>query len=689
MCGTCSLLSESTSSVILRRSASSASSIVSSSSSVASSCCGAGKGSQPLGWEEQAALALSFHERADAEVLERAAWGWWSLRFPTVAAERAFGSYFTRLHADTARRGLLALVSAHALYSMAVWKEADHAAALAVRVLYAGALLAAFTASTVWEAFFRRNVQAFAAALLAATSAAVVAEAALQGGLFGHATGQALVLFLVAAPLVVRLRFVAALAVCLGTMLAFGAAAAADPPAGADARAGALRTAAAMAAACALVAAGTRRDEVAMRYHFLHSLRLGLESAADDDAVSPSPSSSSSLAEVSAVAAAAAECGDGQVVLRQRRVPGRGRRQRRMGSVFGGGNGDKLARRAAARPPAASSGPPRLVRQRSSIARLVQAPVDQVQAVLRESGSSLINFLEHERTAEELEGDGPQRTKYELVGADRLPPYHAPYDYVLGGYRANFTAALCVRSLFRMHNETVNVWSELLPCVAGVVGVAAALAWSPALAAAPATDVAFVALCGLAVLVVRPLVSGLAHLMHCQSRRAFVLWWVADYLSICLCVLGGALVYARFTFYCRPVQGAFFMTTIVGLFFSTVLTVVFVNENGARVASFVLFAVCSHVIPFAFAFVGRGSSADSVPLEYLGTWASSISLMGTGLLAKSLKAPERFWPGRFDIWLASHQFWHVFVNAANVLTFLSWLTYLEWRQASPCDGLLA
>ena len=46
---------------------------------------------------------------------------------------------------------------------------------------------------------------------------------------------------------------------------------------------------------------------------------------------------------------------------------------------------------------------------------------------------------------------------------DELPPWFTPYPFVLTSYRSGFSYRLCLASLFRLHNETLNVWSELAP----------------------------------------------------------------------------------------------------------------------------------------------------------------------------------------------------------------------------------
>jgi len=60
-----------------------------------------------------------------------------------------------------------------------------------------------------------------------------------------------------------------------------------------------------------------------------------------------------------------------------------------------------------------------------------------------------------------------------------------------------------------------------------------------------------------------------------------------------------------------------------------------------------------------------------------------LQLMGvcyiTGAVIYALRVPERIWPGKFDIWFASHQIFHVFV-LLGMLTSYYGITEIAERQ---------
>lgn len=57
-----------------------------------------------------------------------------------------------------------------------------------------------------------------------------------------------------------------------------------------------------------------------------------------------------------------------------------------------------------------------------------------------------------------------------------------------------------------------------------------------------------------------------------------------------------------------------------------------------------------------------------------------------GLIFKSAMIPERFAPGKFDIFFASHQIWHVLINAGAAVGYFVIKSYLQWRPTVQCEA---
>mmetsp|Transcript_27301 Transcript_27301/g.89805 ORF Transcript_27301/g.89805 Transcript_27301/m.89805 type:complete len:758 (-) Transcript_27301:109-2382(-) len=283
-----------------------------------------------------------------------------------------------------------------------------------------------------------------------------------------------------------------------------------------------------------------------------------------------------------------------------------------------------------------------------------------------------------------LHNSAPQRDTFELVDASQLPRWHTPYPHILTGYRTRFTPRNAWASLFRLHNETLNVWTELLPA-AVFAGWAAEMLHAHE--AAPLHDRYIVGAGLVCANVLRPLCSGLAHLLHCTSATGYIAWWSCDYISISLAILTTASVYGRFAFYCSTQLQVLFFASTLGLL-STSLVAVLVSGDSSPVLrnmAFLLFCVFSNGVPFIYELslqYGHGPVHVAVPSPYIWYWSASMGTFVLGLLVKGSGLPERaLQPAPLaDLLFTSHQLWHCLVNLAFALgTFRAWDVYLSWR----------
>lgn len=281
----------------------------------------------------------------------------------------------------------------------------------------------------------------------------------------------------------------------------------------------------------------------------------------------------------------------------------------------------------------------------------------------------------------------PPQTKvtFELVEREKLPSWYTPYPFVQTGYRVHFSYRLAFLSLFRLHNETVNVYTELLPCVG--FGVWTVFFLTEHHRDAPLADRYIVGAGLIIATVVRPLCSGLAHLLHCTSARGYILWWSVDYLSICLAILASSVVSGHFAFYCEAPLQVLFFTSAAGLLSTTIVAVMAVASPALRSTSFLLFVLFCNGVPFVYQISLKWFGADGpnrlndVDPNYILLWAASLGTFFLGIVVKSVELPERVARAPWsDLLLPSHSFWHAILNAGFVLgTFLAWDVYLQWR----------
>jgi adiponectin receptor len=134
-------------------------------------------------------------------------------------------------------------------------------------------------------------------------------------------------------------------------------------------------------------------------------------------------------------------------------------------------------------------------------------------------------------------------------------------------------------------------------------------------------------------------------------------------------------------------QQIFFYISVIVLLLSTIAAVLFVASPGIRTSSFLLYVLFANGVPYIYQLVLTAADLEqhNVPKEYLVLWTLMWCLMLVGLLVKSAMIPERWFPGRFDVLFASHQWWHLFVNAGAAMAYFTWKSYLLWRPTVPCD----
>ncbi len=87
-----------------------------------------------------------------------------------------------------------------------------------------------------------------------------------------------------------------------------------------------------------------------------------------------------------------------------------------------------------------------------------------------------------------------------------------------------------------------------------------------------------------------------------------------------MCILFGSIVSGRFTFYCALQQQVFFFVSVVGLFLSTLLTVLFVARPAIRTVSFFLYVFFCFAMPLfyqmALKYGTEDPNADVPPVPF-------------------------------------------------------------------------
>lgn len=276
-----------------------------------------------------------------------------------------------------------------------------------------------------------------------------------------------------------------------------------------------------------------------------------------------------------------------------------------------------------------------------------------------------------------------------------LYDYHdVPYflrgnPYVTSGYRAFLSFRMCIKSLFVLSNESINIWSHLvgfffffyLLLVDNLVRI-------------PENNGTFsdhVVLTSLLIgYMISMFFSACYHLFCCHSEKVFHLWLSLDLAGISLGLCACYIPAVYYAFYCHVTWQGLYLSGVV---FLTVISLAFQFHPSfltSRWASRRLLLFCSLVA------YGIGPSLHWVLL--LGGWndysvrlfiPKVVVMYLLGILALgfyALKIPERYFPGKVNYVGSSHQWWHLFI----VLAFFWWhksnVTYMKYRLKYQCSA---
>ena len=263
-------------------------------------------------------------------------------------------------------------------------------------------------------------------------------------------------------------------------------------------------------------------------------------------------------------------------------------------------------------------------------------------------------------------GNSPPKCTHDWkpVTFKQLPDWMQDNDYIHSWYRPPLPSVpVCLASVFRIHNETGNIWTHLI----GAVGMLAAamhyyLSQGPLVATEKLLLLPFF-VGSLSCL----LLSTLYHTLNCHSRDCCVFTGKMDYLGITAMIVGSYVPWVHFSFYCRFAWRTAYNSAIVVLAVACVVVSMCKRFGKAkyrcfRATVFVAFA-CSGLIPLVHLNVSMGpyeALTDGHLAWFYGM--AALYLVGTFLYAK--RVPERYFPGKLDLFLHSHQIFHVTVVLA-------------------------
>uniref|UniRef100_A0A8C2EMD3 Adiponectin receptor protein 1-like n=1 Tax=Cyprinus carpio TaxID=7962 RepID=A0A8C2EMD3_CYPCA len=272
--------------------------------------------------------------------------------------------------------------------------------------------------------------------------------------------------------------------------------------------------------------------------------------------------------------------------------------------------------------------------------------------------------------------------RWRVIPYHLLPDWLKDNDYLLQGHRPPMPSfRACFGSIFRIHTETGNIWTHLLGLILFLcLGTLTMLRPNVSFMAPVQEKVVFGMFFLGAVLCLS--FSWLFHTVYCHSEKVSRTFSKLDYSGIALLIMGSFVPWLYYSFYCSPQPRFIYLSVVCVLGVAAIV-----------VAQWDRFATPRHRSTRAGVFMGLGLSGLIPTMHFTiaegFVKATTVGQMGwfylmgamyiSGASLYAARIPERYFPGKCDIWFQSHQIFHVLVVGAAFVHFYGISNLQEFR----------
>jgi len=255
-------------------------------------------------------------------------------------------------------------------------------------------------------------------------------------------------------------------------------------------------------------------------------------------------------------------------------------------------------------------------------------------------------------------------------------------EFILSGYRTSRSWWECTHSIFRMHNETINIWTHLIGALIWIFMMDATTGMLQYHNTEDVT-ISILRLC-FVMCIFMPVFSSTYHTYKCVSENLCKFLLSLDIIGIHLLMFARTLTEAYVVFYCdRAIWLDLVMICLV-----PALALAMYGSWTRTQWPFIPAVLLAHVPVISFLINGGGVDTFSPRITRYLTLSLSGSV--TGIVAFVLfmyRIPECFYPGKFDIVGSSHQWWHVFTWIGPTLVILGMLELTMYRNEFGCSAV--
>ncbi|PFX18714.1 adiponectin receptor protein 1-like [Stylophora pistillata] len=285
------------------------------------------------------------------------------------------------------------------------------------------------------------------------------------------------------------------------------------------------------------------------------------------------------------------------------------------------------------------------------------------------------------------------RSGWYLLAHIELPEWLRDNDFLSHHHRPPMPSfRSCFKSIFKVHSETGNIWTHLIGFVAFIC-ITFYMFLRPITSTNPfpkdwQEKLVFGAFFTGAILCLG--FSWIFHTVYCHSITVSKIFSRLDYSGIALLIMGSFIPPLYYGFYCSRILKIIYMSLILTLGILCIIVSLWSKFStpkyrGLRAGLFLTFG-CSGIVPAIHFIVAYG-----VTLAHRQASIGWMALMGVlyiiGAIMYATRVPERFFPGKCDIWFQSHQIFHVLVLGAALVHLygICQMAYYRFDQGAVCE----
>lgn len=264
-----------------------------------------------------------------------------------------------------------------------------------------------------------------------------------------------------------------------------------------------------------------------------------------------------------------------------------------------------------------------------------------------------------ETLEERIESAVARAREHGLIKYEDLPIPWRINPHIVKGYRFTESKVDCLKSVFGISNELVNIWSHAIGLI---IVLAIAFYFYPTsvnFSLSTNTDVFIAAVFFFAAS--KCLICSVTwHTMNGVADQTLMERFACvDYTGISLLIAASIMTTEYTAFYCEPISRWVYMTATAMLGVGGVIlpwhpTFNRADMAWARVAFYVTLGATGFA-PVAQLNVTRGAAWA---WEFYAPISKSITVYLAGAFVYASKIPERWFPGAFDYFGGSHNVWH-------------------------------